>query len=98
MTTLFDVRMFGPRVTAHNGAYVATVRATQGALREQPDMGAVRDGLPHNLRKAFDRAGAFWFDKHDVTKPGIMRLYALRDSRHLATLTAERTQCPAQPE
>lgn len=33
----------------------------------QPDRAAIREALPHYYRKAFDRAGSFWFPKDTIT-------------------------------
>lgn len=95
MTTLFDVRMFRQsekrrlHLSDPRGAYVATVNAVMGALREIPDKAAIRAALPGNLRKAFDRAQGFWFDKHDHEKPGSMTLYTTR-GKLIGTLYATR--------
>jgi len=83
-TTLYDVRMYREsrkrylHLSDPRGAYVATTNAVMGALRDGPDMVAVRAALPANLRKAFDRAGSFWFDKYNDAKHGHMTLYTMR--------------------
>jgi hypothetical protein len=43
-----------------------------------PDRAAVRALLPAAWRAAFDRSGAFWFDKSDPTRPAYLHL---RDTR-----------------
>ena len=84
MATLFDVRLCRQsakrflHVSDPRGAYVATVHALTTGLRPVPDCDAIRAALPGNLRKAFDRAGGFWFDKYDATKPASMTLTSTR--------------------
>ncbi len=84
------------------------VRAVKGVLagvyheREtfQPDCAAIRAELPHRWRKAFDRAGGFWWPKSaclptlgidtvDNERPqGLMVLQDWR-GRYLTTLHAD---------
>lgn len=96
-TPLYDVRMFSDsnKRMLHrapiNGFYVATVREVQGALRGWPDMAAVREGLMPQHRKAFDRAGQFWANKCDDSKPLSLTLYTAR-GRLIGTLYATRRE------
>lgn len=52
-----------------------------------PDRQAVRHALPHYYRAAFDRAGAWWFDRHDSFKPAHVTLRNTR-GRYLTTVYA----------
>lgn len=94
---LYDVHMYRQsrkrylHTSDPRGAYVATTKAVMGALRDGPDMAAVRAALPANLRKAFDRAGSFWFDNYSDAKPGHMTLYTTRGVL-LGTLYATRKE------
>jgi len=95
--TLYDVRVFpakyprtlGPSSAGTIGLFVATVREVPGALRDWPDLSAVRAGLKPQWRKAFDRAGQFWADKHDDSRPLSLTLYDRRGAL-LGTLYATR--------
>lgn len=97
MTALYDVRVFparyartlGPSSAGTIGLYVATVRECCGGLRDWPDMAAIRAALKPQWRKAFDRAGNFWADRHDAEKPLSLTLYDLRGNL-LGTLYAAR--------
>jgi hypothetical protein len=59
-----------------------------------PDPAAVRAALPYRFRKAFDRAGPyFWYDKYARVGPAVLRLSDRRGKPlvtvYLQPLTAE---------
>ncbi len=62
-------------ITGHVGRYGLIV----------PDCDAIRKALPARLRKAFDRAGGFWFDKMSNISPAAMSL-ADRRGKPIVTL------------
>lgn len=64
-----------PGMTGHLGPHSLVV----------PDRAAIAAALPYRFRKAFDRAGGFWFDKNRETSPAHV---TLRDRRgkYLTTL------------
>lgn len=97
-TILYDVtlyRYFSHSTHTENIAigetkkeYIATVRAVNGDLRDAPNMSDVRVALPYNLRKAFDRAGEFYFD-NNPNAHGFISLYTKKDE-FIGSLVAER--------
>jgi hypothetical protein len=52
-----------------------------------PSLPDTRAALPYRWRKAFDRAGSFWFDARDQAAPATMTLRNRRGG-YLATLYA----------
>lgn len=56
-------RLWGKPAVKAERAALAGVYDTAGRDILKPDTAAVREALPHYWRKAFDRAGSFWFDK-----------------------------------
>jgi hypothetical protein len=55
----------------------------------KPDPAAVRQLLPARLRPAYDRAEpAFWYDKHDSTRPAYLHLRA-QNGRLITTVYAQ---------
>lgn len=50
-----------------------------------PDRAAVAAALPYRFRKAFDRAGQFWFNRHRDSAPATMML-SDRRGKYLTTL------------
>ena len=76
MALLFKIELWRPD---ENPRWIASVKPVEAGLvgvyvngvPYAPDKAAIRDALPHYLRKAFDRAagtdtrGGFWFDTND---------------------------------
>ena len=93
MTILYDLDVLNAR---HRTGFVrGPVRAIEAVCSGHwfdgavytPDLDAVRECLPHQWRKAFDRAGGFWFSKHRPDAPAEL---ILRDAsrRRIANLIA----------
>lgn len=73
-------------ITGHS----VTLGEGEGAGLVTPDLSAIRDALPHQYRKAFDRAGRFWFQVGADGAQTLECYLTLRDSRgrHLNTIWA----------
>lgn len=86
-TTLYDIAVH--RGDSNSRTSTLTVRAVPADLVGhldpgtteliRPDGEALREALPHNWRKAFDRAGRFWFPRSDDKNP--LASLTLRDRR-----------------
>lgn len=93
MATLFEIRAFRQsnkrflHLSDPRGNYLGTVKpepapGITGVLDERgelvrPDWQAFRECVPHQWRKAFDRA-SLWYNKHNDSKPASMTLYGVR--------------------
>ena len=84
---MYHVRAFAARGhNPSNGRFIATVEAKQPGVMFQPDPVALREALPHNWRKAFDRHGwsmGKYVRANEVA--GTMTLYSSRNEK-IATL------------
>jgi len=83
MTTLYALHLS----THKTGMVKGPVNGETIGISEMPERAAVRECLPHFYRKAFDRAGSFWQNKHDVTKPQHVTLHNSR-GKYLNTVYA----------
>ncbi len=75
---LYHVRAFAVRGgNPSNGRYIATVEAKQPGVMFQPDPVALREALPSNWRKAFDKQKSWSMAKSPAINEiaGTMRLY-----------------------
>ena len=79
MTILYRVELLRPKSgfgkgSVHSVAPVGINFHVVDGTPVYPDMLAVKEAIPHNYRKALERAGQPWFDKTDAVAPATITL------------------------